>query len=80
MVISPQAPHGEPLPDMVCADPESGTDHFLKDVTIKDVYAIFDLLLEVIFVYIYVIKTHGNQYIGNFLFRQIVNSFAFKLI
>ena len=29
----PQAPHGEPLPYMVCAGPESGTDHSLKKVS-----------------------------------------------
>ena len=31
--MSPQAPHGEPFPFLVCGDPESGTDHSLKEVS-----------------------------------------------
>ena len=34
MVISPQAPHGKPLPYMMCRDPESGTDHSLKEISV----------------------------------------------
>ena len=29
----PTGPHGEPLPYMVCSDPESRTDHSLKKVS-----------------------------------------------
>ena len=32
VVISPEAPHGEPLPHTVYCDPESGNDHCLKEV------------------------------------------------